>query len=260
MKKSFSFLLLAGFVFLLSSVHAQNISVGVKGGISIPNLTGGGSEENPINTGYSSISGPDFAVFAEFKVSKLFAIQPMLEYSTQGGKKNGLQAFPTPSEAGLYFTLMGKPTPTYLYGNFKNETKLNYLMLPVLANFGFDLGHSPFRIYASAGPFASLLLKATVTTRDSSMIYEDAAGQQPLPIGKFSFDSSMDIKDQVKNYNAGIEGNIGIAYRFGNSSIFLEGGGNYGFVKLQKDKANGQNNIGAAFVMIGYKFILGSPE
>jgi len=260
MKNNFRFLLLSVFVIGLFSAHAQHISVGVKGGISIPNLTAGGSTENPLNTGYSSISGPEAAVFAEFEVSKLFSVQPMLEYSTQGGKKNGLQAFPTPPEAALYFALMNQPTPAYLYGNFKNESKLSYLMLPVLAKFGLDLGSSPFRIYVSAGPFASLLLKATTTTSGYDSIYQDAAGLQALPTGAYSFDAKTDMKDQVKKYNAGIEGNLGIAYRFGNSSIFLEGGGNYGFVKIQKDKTSGQNNIGAAFAMIGYKFTFGSLE
>ena len=259
MKKNIRLLILLFFVFGLHSAYAQNISIGIKGGISIPNLTAGG-ENNPLNTGYKSILGPDAAVFAEFPVSDLISIQPQLEYSTQGGKKNGFQAFPTPTQASLYFRTQGLPVPTYLYGNFNNQTKLSYLMLPVLAKFGLDIGTSPVRIYASVGPFASLLLKATNTTSGKSGIYQDAAGQQMLPVGSFSFDNEMSVKDMLNKFNAGVEGNLGVAFNFGSSSIFLEGGGNYGFIKIQKDAANGQNNIGAAFAMLGYRFTFGGTE
>ncbi len=58
--------------------YAQNFAVGVRGGISFPNLTGG-SSENPINTGYKSRLGSDFAIFAEKKFSDLISLQPMIE-------------------------------------------------------------------------------------------------------------------------------------------------------------------------------------
>ena len=257
MKKSFQLVWLTSFVLFTASATAQRISIGVKGGISIPNLTAGSSNQNPLNTGYKSISGPNAALFAEYEVSDLFSIAPQLEYSTQGGKKSGLQAFPTPTQAALYFSLQGKPVPAYLYGNFNNKTKLSYLMLPVLAKFGINLGESPLRLYASAGPFASLLLKGTNITSGNSAIYEDAAGQQPLPVGAYSFDNKMSITDRLNKFNAGIEGNLGIDFRFGSSHIFLEGGGNYGFIKIQKVAADGQNNTGAAFAMIGYRFAFG---
>ena len=242
---------------LTISATSQRIAIGVKGGISIPNLTAGNDNQNPLNTGYKSISGPDAALFAEYEVSESFSIQPQLEYSTQGGKKNGLQAFPTPTEATLYFSLQNKPVPAYLYGNFNNKTQLSYLMLPVLAKFGFNIGESPVRLYASVGPFASLLLKGTNITSGNSAIYEDEAGQKPLPVGSYSFDSKMSITDRLHKFNAGVEGNIGVAFQFGSSSIFLEGGGNYGFIKIQKDAADGQNNTGAAFAVIGYRFAFG---
>jgi hypothetical protein len=79
-------------LFLLAGFHvpAQDIAIGARGGISIPNLSASGSEQNPLNTGYNSRLGPDFGVFAEFKISDLFSIVPMVEYSSQGGKKDGM--------------------------------------------------------------------------------------------------------------------------------------------------------------------------
>jgi len=40
----------------------------------------------------------------------------------------------------------------------------------------------------------------------------------------------------------------------GSGKLFLEGGGNYGFIPIQKDDANGNNNTGAGTVTAGYLF------
>ncbi len=247
-------LMLATALLLCMGVHAQQIDLGARAGISIPKLSAGGNSTNPLNEGYSSRQGPDFGVFAEFHISKLFSIQPMLEYSSQGGQKKGLQAFPTPAELAPLFGT--NPVPTYLYANFKSEAKINYLMLPILAKFGWNLGpKSPLRLYVDAGPFLGLLLSAKQVTSGSSMIYFDPAGTQPIQqAGVKSFDATNDIKDQLHSFNVGISGNIGLAYHFGRNQIFIEGGGNYGFLNIQKGDANGKNNIGAATAMLGYAY------
>ena len=76
-------------ILLCANSLAQDLSLGFRTGISIPNLTAG-SRQTPLNTGYSSRQGPEAAIFAELRFSTHFSIQPMLEYSSQGGKKNGL--------------------------------------------------------------------------------------------------------------------------------------------------------------------------
>ncbi|HEY2581396.1 MAG TPA: porin family protein [Mucilaginibacter sp.] len=262
MKKLFFYLLFLGLTVLFFNADAQDIALGVRGGISIPNLTSGGGDQTPLNTGYSSRLGADFGVFAEFKFSDLFSIQPMLEYSAQGGKKDGLQAFPTPAQYAQAF--YPNPAPQYLYANYNSTAKLNYLMLPVLAKFGWDLKSSPFRIYADAGPFLGYLIYAKQITTGSSEIYPPGgsgtqpppAGTPPLPGGPQSFDNTQDIKDQTHKANVGIEGNVGLAYKFKKSYIFIEGGGNYGFISIQKGTTNGNNNTGAGTVAVGYSFWL----
>ena len=69
-----------------------------------------------------------------------------------------------------------------------------------------------------------------------------------------SFDANNDIKNQLNSFNFGVSGNIGIAYNFSRSNIFLEGGGNYGFLNIQKGTANGKNNTGAGTVDIGHAY------
>ena len=247
----FSAFLLA---FTLSGIkaQAQNFALGVRGGVSIPNLSAGSNNQNPLNTGYSSRFGPDAGIFADFKFSDLFSIQPMLQYSSQGGKKDGLQAFPTSSESAA-----SNPPgyPAYLYAKFNSSAKLDYLMLPLLAKFGWNFSKSPFRIYIDAGPFLGYLLSAHQVTSGNSEVYADAAGTEPASAGPEPFNSNDNIKSQLHTINFGFEGNLGFAYKFKKSSIFIEGGGNYGLLNIQKGTANGKNNTGAATADIGYSFL-----
>lgn len=155
--------------FLFSNIaDAQTLTIGVRSGLSIPNLTAGGSEINPLNIGYKSRLGPDEGIFGEYHFSSLFSLEAMIEYSSQGGKKTGMQAFPNPQGS----------MPPYLYADFKSEAKLNYLLVPVLAKFGWDLSsRSPVRVYIDAGPFAGFLLSGHQVVRGTSMLYLDAQGQ-----------------------------------------------------------------------------------
>jgi hypothetical protein len=225
------------FFFNPSRSHAQ-IDLGVKGGLSIPNLTSG-SSDNPINSGYSSRLGPDFAIHAEFHLSKHFSIQPQLEYSSQGGKKNGDQAFSVP------------PGPI-LYATYNSTAKINYLMLPILAKYRFLLSDH-WNLYVAAGPFVSFVVSAKNITSGTSMVYLDAAHTQPTGQQQ-NFDADTDIKSDLHKANAGVNGHLGLAYQFGRNSVFLEAGGNYGFVNIQKNEVNGKNNTGAAVVVVGYAF------
>lgn len=129
-------------------------------------------------------------------------------------------------------------------------------MIPILAKFGFNFKTSPFRLYTSEGLFLGFLLNAKQVISSESQFYIDPSGQQALPGGKHSFNNTQQIKDQLHKINGGIEGNIGLNYNFGLSNIFIEGGGNYGFLNIQKNSQNGKNNIGAATLSIGYSYWL----
>jgi hypothetical protein len=223
--------------------------IGIKAGISIPNLTAGNTDD-PISTGYGSRLAADAAIEAEFYITKRFSVQPQLEYSSQGGKKNGTQAFAVPSEIAHQFP--SGQVPDYLYATYKSEARMNYLMLPILAKYHFDLKNR-FGAYVAAGPFVSYLLNARNITKGSSMIYLDKAEKQPLTAEPQSFDSEDNITDNLHQFNGGISGQVGIMYSLSKSSFFLEAGGNYGLIDIQKDAADGKNKTGAFVVNIGYK-------
>jgi hypothetical protein len=252
-----SYLLLSSWLLFTGSGVFAQYSAGIKGGISIPNLTARGSENNPLNTGYSTRVGADAAIFGEYNFTPQFSVEVSLEYSSQGGKKNGNQALPVPS----YVSSMYPPglAPSYLWASFDQEAKLNYFMIPILGKYTFYLGpNSPWSIYIDAGPFAGFLLSAKTVASGSSNVYADQAHTQPLTSAPISFALTQDVKDSLRSTNFGIEGNIGVAYALGPGRIILEGGGNYGFVNIQKNKDDGQNNTGAVTVRIGYSYMFGS--
>jgi hypothetical protein len=117
MKKYFLLTVVIFMLLCINSSFAQtHVHIGIKAGLSVPNLTSG-SNANPINSGYSSRLGMDYALFAEFRLSKHFSLQPELEYCQQGGKKNGTQAFPVP--ANLVGQFPAGQVPPYLFAAIK---------------------------------------------------------------------------------------------------------------------------------------------
>jgi hypothetical protein len=256
MRKSNCYLLIISMLFFSVISRAQSLTLGVRGGVSIPNLTAGGGDQNPLNTGYSSRFGADAGIFVEEKVSKMFSLQIAAEYSSQGGKKNGLQAFPTPAQVAPLFP--PGYAPTYLYANFNSQAKLDYLLIPVLAKFSWNIKKSPLRVYFDIGPFAGILLAAHQVTTGQSELYLDSHAKDTLSqAGPQSFNNTQNLKPDLHEFNFGIEGNIGLGYRFGKSTLFFEAGGNYGFLNIQKGSANGKNNTGAATGVLGYSYRLG---
>ncbi|MDR2147693.1 MAG: PorT family protein [Tannerella sp.] len=309
----FKSILFSGALALLCPAFAtaqSNVSIGVRGGLTIPGLTGGAGD--PVSEGYSTATRMGAGVFAEIKISDVFSIQPMLEYTQEGAKRSGMQALvATASNAQLagafpaawQGALSSEPQlavltpmlpanfpapPQYLYADAKRDAKMDYLMLPVLAKFGWNLGESsPWRVYVSAGPYVALLLNAkNEVSMGGSSVYADnlkspliqlpnevmsAIPEATGAVAQISdglaanlasgFDGTEDIKDQLHPFNWGLEGNIGLQYQINRNKIFIEAGGNYGLMNIQKSTGNGlylngKNHIGAATVMIGYAYEL----
>jgi hypothetical protein len=130
-------------------------------------------------------------------------------------------------------------------------------MLSELVKFNVPFNStSPLSFYAEAGPFAGLLVSAHQVTSGNSDIYADKGKQENITEitqqGPQSFDNTTDIKNDLHKGNFGIEGDVGFALELQNSKVFIEGGGNYGFLNIQKGEANGKNHIGAGTVRVGY--------
>ena len=252
-KNSYTAFLFLVSCFITGTGYSQKrVDIGVKAGLSVPNLTAGDSD-NPINSGYSSSTGPAASVFAEFHLSERFSIQPELQYCAEGGKKNGDQAFSVPAEYAVFFP--SEELPQYLYASYNSSAKFNYLIVPVLAKYHF-LNNKPWDLYVAGGPFVSVLLSASNKTAGTSNIYKDEGHAEMLAPG-ISFDRTTDIKGELHPMNAGVNAFLGIARHFGKSSLLFEAGGNYGLFNIQKGDINGKNKTGAFVLSLGYAYSLG---
>lgn len=245
MKKTFlSFVVAACLACGSGPAFAQApIYVGLQGGLSIPNLHASGGNE--VSEGYSSRMGPYFGVFGRYRFSRLFSLEPEVNYSAQGGKKDGRQAIAASDVNPL------APAGTYYYANFKSVARLNYLQVPVLTKFSFRLSDR-LELSVDAGPYVGYLLGAKNETSGKSNVYADREETQPFPVGEQSFDGSQDITDQLHRFTWGAQGGIGLEATLGQGYLFVHGGGNYGFTNIQKGTAHGKNNTGAATAVVGY--------
>ncbi|HUI10660.1 MAG TPA: porin family protein [Bacteroidota bacterium] len=237
-------------------VYSQSLYAGLKGGISIPSLRGGNSE---ISEGYSSRMGPDAGVYIGDRLSDEFAIQVEAVYSSQGGKKDGMQLIPDGTlPAGTV------PPGISLYANYNNETALNYLEVPVLLRYTMDAGGSLgiSRVYFDAGPYVGFLLSATNRTGGVSSLYLDKSGTplllppagQPLP--PMDFTATTDVSSDISKLNAGLTGGIGLAKSLGPGDLILDARGAYGLRNIQTDPKNGRNNTGNFVIALGYEMQL----
>ncbi|MDR1338764.1 MAG: outer membrane beta-barrel protein [Prevotellaceae bacterium] len=277
-------------LFILSAkIYSQAVNLGFRGGLSIPNIIAGGG--NPLSEGYSSRLAGSGGIFTEIGLNGTYSVRFGVEYTGQGGKRNGIQAMSsnqmvmdiaTRMGAGITEDIaaalgqMAQHIPPVFYADVKNLAKFDYVMIPVSLQAGKNLGTSPYRIYANAGPFVSFLMSGEQVSEGSSRIYSDAGRVRTLwetiPSetqslisntvpelarileSETEFGTSV-ITGELRSVNFGVHGNLGLSYQYNKRNrFFVEFGGNYGFIRIQKNESNGSNRIGSANIMIGYSF------
>jgi hypothetical protein len=266
--------------------YSQAINIGVRGGLTVPNVVAKG--DDPLSQGYSSRFAGGGGLLAELELNRTFSLRLGVEYSGQGGKRDGVQAMSSSQLITDITSQMGAAVtgevagmldqvaalfPATFYADVKNTAKFDYLMIPLSVQAGKNLNDGPWRIYANAGPFVSFLLRGEQVSKGQSKLYIDATKSQTLwdnippamqyvisaglpPVAAVlengtEFGSSV-ITKELNPVNAGMQGNVGILYQYNRHKFFIEAGGNYGLIRIQKDKSNGSNHIGAATVMLGY--------
>ena len=240
MKKLINVALLLGVLSFTTTSFAQkgDFTIGARGGVNISKLCCGSME---LNEDYVFGEGPSFGITASYSFSKYIYLVAELDYATQGGKRNGMQAI-TPGTSNI------------LYAKFDNKTVLNYLELPVMARLTMG---DKFKYYVNAGPYIGYLLSAKNVTSGSSAVYSDKAGTKIEHNGLQSFNSDKDIKDQMQTINFGLCGGIGGGYTFGKHGIWLDGRYVLGMPNIRKNTAvNGENSTGSIMAGIGYTYTI----
>ncbi|QQS32786.1 MAG: PorT family protein [Acidobacteriota bacterium] len=249
---------------LIVGANAQDegeVHIGFKGGVSTPNLVGGG--DNEVTRDYKSRTAYNFGGYVEYRVSPRFSVQTEVNFAPQGGKREGIQPVTRP--------IPGLPPPPgqYYYGNFSNTAKLNYLEIPVL--FKYTQKRDGPRVYVNGGPYAGFLLKATQETRGTSPLYIDRNGtpfQIPGPptattgnpegtifFPPITWDADTDVTDSLNRFNVGLTGGGGIQFPVGKNYFFVDARAAYGFRTLQKNTAtDGKSRTGYLLFSFGYAF------
>ncbi len=253
--KLVTFLIGLGIICGVNSSYAQETFVGVKGGISIPQLSGGG--DNELSKDYKSRTSLNVGMFLELGITKRFSFQSELNFAGNGGKRNGVQPI-TSTIPGL----PQLPIGAYYYADFKNEAVLNYLEVPALVKYRFN-PKSKAGFYGNIGVFYGRLLSAKTKTSGSSTIYLDKnrtpllipPANQPLP--PISFDATTNIKNDLNKNNFGVTGGGGVEFRKGKNRFFVDARVSYGLLSIQRDTVrNGSSQTGNLIISVGYAFKL----
>lgn len=252
------FLATSGF-FSAQAQGSKEYFIGIKGGLSIPNLTAGASK-NVWNQDYKSRIGPNFGVFAEIPLHKNWSLVPELTFAGQGGKRDNIQPMTIPAQYLQMFQAAFNTTNDYAFANLNNVSRINYLQLPIQLKYHRTIGmQGKLDAYLQAGFFGGYIVSAKQIIRSENLkVYLDAAGNQEIPgelvAGFFgtSIDTVIDAKNDLHRWNVGLQGAVGLSYKVGKGKILIEGGGNYGFLYIQKGDEHGKNRIGAGTVLVGY--------
>ena len=235
---------------LVTAASAAPITLGIHGGSSIPDLRDNGGNE--LSSGWSSRFAPSYGVSAELSAVGPWTLLAEVNVTGQGAKRTGLQPLNDP-------TSLGFPAGTSLYASFKNEEKLNYVEIPVLARYHLP---APFRPTLAVGPYVGFLTSAKNVTSGSSGVYYDRARTQPVMISETQaliadFGATTDTKSDLRGFNWGVQAGFGAAVPYGRGAITLDVRGGLGLTNIQKDSANGKNATGALTVALGYALPVG---
>ncbi|MGD1049070.1 MAG: porin family protein [Candidatus Krumholzibacteriaceae bacterium] len=225
------------------AAFANQLWIGFHGGPSVPNLSGG---TNEISEGYTSRYGPYFGIFGDYMMSPFFSVRGEINYSSEGGKRNGMQ--PIPTNPAL-------PPGTY-YASFNNEAIIDYLEIPVLAKL--DWGQT-IRFFVDAGPYLGFLVRAKTVTEGTSSLYQSKTGPA-LPYPKQTFDAETNIRQDINSTNFGAAGGLGVEMPYGPGNLVFDAHFAYGFTNIQKYEVDGENNTGSLAFTVGYSYPFGGKR
>jgi hypothetical protein len=228
---------------------AGEINVGAHGGICIPNLRG--KDTDLFSRGFKSRQGPYFGLSADIGLARRFSLAVDLNFTSQGGLRTGMQPITIELPPSLPV-----PPGTILYADFRNETVLDYVEIPVLARLTFG---RKIRFFVDAGPYFGYLVRAKALTRGTSALFLDETGAQPIIIPPdtepliVDLGATTDVKDSLKKTNVGLAGGGGLIYPLGPGEIIFEARFQLGLTTLQNNpETDGHSQTGAIVISLGY--------
>lgn len=234
---------------------ADDVYLGAHAGISIPDIRG--SQTDLFSKNFTSRRGPYFGLTAEIPLARRFSLAVDLNYTSQGGIRKGIQPI-TMDTSGLPV-----PPGLLIFADFRNETILDYIEIPVMARVTFG---DKLRLFLDLGPYAGYLVRGKALTEGVSALYLDEAGTMPIIIPpateplEVDLGATTDVKDSVEPFNFGLAGGGGLILPVGPGRVVLEVRFQLGLTRLQKDPADGITRTGAVLVSLGYMLPVGRPR
>ena len=179
-------------ILMTATAKAQNVNVGIKGGLNIYNINNNQGQK------YDNLLGFNLGLIGHVHLAKQLAFQPEIVYSAQGAK----------------FTTAGVQT----------KIQLGYINVPLLLQYMFDNG---FRL--QAGPQVGFLVNAKSKTPNSNIDIKNNLKKVDVGLGagigyvnpatNFGIDARYNIglsnineNTSVKSTNRGFQ--VGVFYLF----------------------------------------------
>lgn len=179
-------------ILMTATAKAQNVNIGVKGGLNIYNIN------NSNGAKYDNLLGFNLGLIGHVHLAKQLALQPEIVYSAQGAK----------------FTSSG----------VESKIQLGYINVPLLLQYMFDNG---FRL--QAGPQIGFLVNAKSKTPNLTIDIKDRFKKVDVGLGagigyvnpatNFGIDarynlglSNINENSSVKSTNRGFQ--VGVFYLF----------------------------------------------
>ncbi len=196
----------AFFAFLAINIFAQDISIGVKGGVNFANIGTFDLIENAeFLPEFRTLETANFGLVSEIEVHPNFAIQPELVYTTKGFKM----------VEGTNINLFSVPVPIGVTA----ISKFNYLELPLLAKAKFGTGK--VQTYLVAGPTFGYALNGKIETR-ANVIVELDLYETPINLDNLGYER-WEIGGMV---------GAGLAFDTGGGQLFVDGRYSHGFTQV----------------------------
>lgn len=226
----------------------RDVHIGLKAGISLPNLRGGSDQE--ITKDYKSRLTANVGGFVDVGLTRNVSLQFEVDYAPQGGKRNGIQPVTQPIPG-----LPALPAGQYYFANFNNTAKLNYLEFPVMLKYRARK-QKRVGFYVNGGPYFGYLLKATTVTSGNSPLFLNNTGTIPVPgFPPIPFDANTEVTHELNRWNVGLTGGGGLTFKHKDNYFFVDGRAAYGLTTLQKDTINdGKSSTGNLVISFGYAF------
>lgn len=188
----------------LTSINAQQVSFGVKGGVNFSNINATRAIDQ-LTPDFSDIIALNFGGVAEIAFNDQFAVQAELLFQQKGF---GVQQ-------GVDVNLFNIPLPLGVTA----ETRINYLDIPLLAKVKF--GNEQFNGFLTAGPTFGYATGGRLLTK-ANVILDLTLVNTPINLDAINF----------KRFEVGGAVGGGLSFDSDFGELFIEARYNHGFTEL----------------------------